>query len=89
MSNLKDFISLPTEEKKREAEASMWKMVEDSVEHIAIARRSKEKYGISDEDFDKRLNEMCEAAYNRFNNMSDKDMMLHMINELLGDILGA
>lgn len=84
MISIEEFKKLPLEKRRADAINSMWEMVERSVTEIARARRTAEiTFDIRTEDFDTRLNEMCAKANDRFCNMTEKEMAMDMLKELI------
>ena len=76
-------MSKSQDEREADAIASMWAVVEKCTSEIARARRSAElMHNISNEQFDARLNEMCEAAYKKFSSVDRAEMALDVLMEL-------
>lgn len=66
---------------------AMWKSVERSVKEIARDRRNaKLQYSISNEEFDKKLNELCEEFNNKYCNMTKEEMTTDMTKDILDSI---
>lgn len=84
---LKEFSSLSPEEKNAMGEEAMWHIVERSVNEIAKNRRNAElQHGISNEKFDEKLNEMCAKANDKYAGMSNEELAIDMLTELLEHI---
>lgn len=85
-----DLMSLNEDERRAEAIKSTWESVERAVNEIALCRRNVEvTYDIEPEEFDKRLNEMCEAAYKKFGNMTKEQIGRYMLMEIMKGALGV
>lgn len=87
--DIQRMLSLGKDERKEEALESMRASVRSSVEHIAVCRRSSElTYDLTNEEFDKMLNEMCEEAQSKFGSMTESELAMHMLSELMRELVG-
>lgn len=86
--DIRTFMKMSKEEQHKEALNSLWDTTERSAIEIARARRTAElMYGIENEEFDARLNEMCVKAYDKFCDMNKDQMMEDMIREMMMGLL--
>ena len=84
MTTLSSFMAMDPEEGEASALRNMWRAVETAVDTIARARRTAEiLHDISPEEFDKKLNEICEKAYRHFSVMDKTEMAVDMLLELM------
>lgn len=84
MITYSSFMAMDPEEREASILRSMWRAVEAAVDTIARARRTAEiAHDISPEEFDKKLNEICEKAYRHFSDMNEAEMTVDMLLELM------
>lgn len=64
--------------------SEMYDVIDISVREIMLNRRAAEIFmGVSNEDFDKRLNELCEKWYDRYGKMDKHELLSTMMANLL------
>lgn len=81
--SFEEFMRLTPEERAADAQRSMWNAVERAIKVIAQARRNAElAHGVSNQEFDQKLNELCEKANNRYCNMTKEQLALDMLISL-------
>lgn len=86
--DIRTFMQMSKEEQHKEALNSLWDTTERSVIEIARARRTaKLLYGIENEEFDARLNEMCVKAHDKFCDMNNDQMIEDMLKEMTMGLL--
>lgn len=80
--SFEEFMKMSKEERVSGAIEGLWLETEDSVRTIARNRRTAEiVFGISNEDFDEKLNQLCTKANERYQDMSKSKIALELIAE--------
>jgi len=84
VKELLSFASKSAKEREAEALKSMWRVAAKCADEIARARRTAEiSHGISNEEFDEKLNEFCVKSHEKYRDMDQKMMALDMLKTLL------
>lgn len=79
-----EHMSLSEEERKQTTIDAMWRATEEACKQITINRRSAElNLGISSEEFDARLNEICTEMNEKYGSMTLEEMNHVMLEEIL------
>ena len=79
-----EHMSLSEEERKQSTIAAMWSATEEACRQITINRRSAElSLGISSEEFDARLNEICAEMNEKYGSMTLEEINRTMLVEIL------
>lgn len=64
--------------------SEMYDVIDIAVREIMLNRRAAEIFmGVSNEDFDKHLNELCDKWYGRYGEMSKGELTMAMVANLL------
>lgn len=83
---VEELKNMSVEARKELATMGMWKHTESLVNKIARNRRvSMLTFDISNESFDEKLNEICEKAFKRYENMGEAGIAFEMMIEQLKD----
>lgn len=64
--------------------SEMYDVVDINVREIMLNRRAAEIFmGISNEEYDERLNEICDKWYKRYGEMNGKEIVATMVSNLV------
>lgn len=70
-----------------EALEAMWELIDRHIKDIALNRRMSEVFmGVSNEQYDERLNEFCEKWHDRFADMDTHELVQFMMNDIVETI---
>lgn len=79
-----EHLKLSEEDRKQQTIDTMWKATEEACKQITINRRSAElNHGISKEEFDARLNEICAEMNEKYGSMTMEEIGKVMLMEIL------
>ena len=77
-------MQMSKEERKQSTIDAMWRATEKACKQITINRRSAElNLGISSEEFDARLNEICAEMNEKYGSMTMEEIGKVMLMEIL------